>query len=100
MDLRITEDISLLPSSLQFLRNLLILHLDHSQNFDNISVIGKLLNLEILSFRDSFIEELPEEIGGLVNLKLLDLTRCHDLKRIAPGVISALVQLQELYMGG
>ncbi|XP_028104227.1 disease resistance protein RPS2-like isoform X2 [Camellia sinensis] len=100
LDLRITEDISLLPSSLQFLRNLLTLHLDHSHKFDNISVIGKLLNLEILSFRRSDIEELPEEIGGLVNLKLLDLTRCHDLKRIAPGVISALVQLQELYMGG
>ncbi|KAF5938114.1 hypothetical protein HYC85_025620 [Camellia sinensis] len=100
LDLRITEDISLLPSSLQFLRNLLTLHLDHNQKFDNISVIGKLLNLEILSIRRSDIEELPEEIGGLVNLKLLDLTRCIELKRIAPGVISALVQLQELYMGG
>ncbi|CAL5431151.1 unnamed protein product [Camellia sinensis] len=99
LDLRITKDISLLPSSLQFLRNLLTLHLDHSQKFDNISVIGKLLNLEILSIRRSDIEELPEEIGGLVNLKLLDLTSCK-LKRIAPGVISALVQLQELYMAG
>ncbi|XP_028118501.1 probable disease resistance protein At4g27220 [Camellia sinensis] len=99
LDLRITKDISLLPSSLQFSRNLLALHLDHSQKFDNISVIGKLLNLEILTFGESNIEELPEEIGGLVNLKLLDLTRCK-LKRIAPSVISALVQLQELYMGG
>ncbi|KAI7992068.1 putative disease resistance protein [Camellia lanceoleosa] len=98
LDLRITKDISLLPSSLQFLRNLLTLHLDHSRKFDNISVIGKLLNLEVLSFRGSGIKELPEEIGGLVNLKLLDLTGCYDLIRIAPGVISALVQLQELYM--
>ncbi|KAL7197609.1 hypothetical protein ACSBR2_020198 [Camellia fascicularis] len=98
LDLRITKDISLLPSSLQFLRNLLTLHLDHSQKFDNISVIGKLLNLEILCFRGSDIKELPEEIGGLVNLKLLDLTECYNLIRIAPGVISALVQLQELYM--
>ncbi|THG23082.1 hypothetical protein TEA_019912 [Camellia sinensis var. sinensis] len=100
LDLSIPINISLLPSSLQFLRNLLTLHLDDSQNFDNISVIGKLLNLEILTFRQSHIEELPEEIGGLVNLKLLDLTSCHKLKRIAPGVISALVQLQELYMTG
>ncbi|XP_028072102.1 probable disease resistance protein At4g27220 isoform X1 [Camellia sinensis] len=100
LDLRITKDISLLLSSLQFLRNLLTLHLDYSQKFDNISVMGKLLNLEILTFRGSNIEELPEEIGGLVNLKLLDLTGCLELKRIAPGVISALVQLQELYMGG
>ncbi|CAL5392443.1 unnamed protein product [Camellia sinensis] len=79
LDLSITEDISLLPSSLQFLSNLLTLHLDQCHNFDNISVIGKLLNLEILSFH---------------------LTRCHKLKRITPGVISALVQLQELYLGG
>ncbi|KAI7990403.1 Disease resistance protein [Camellia lanceoleosa] len=98
LDLRIT--ISLLSSSLQFLSNLLTLHLGHCQKLDNISVIGKLLNLKILSFCYSNIEELPEEIGGLVNLKLLDLTRCGQLKRIAPGVISALVQLQELYMGG
>ncbi|KAI7990978.1 putative disease resistance protein [Camellia lanceoleosa] len=69
------------------------------EKFDNISVIGKLLNLEILCFYDSNIEELPEEIGGLVNLKLLDLTDCYELKRIAPGVISSLVQLQELYLG-
>ncbi|CAL5431181.1 unnamed protein product [Camellia sinensis] len=100
LDLTITRDISLLPSSLQFLSNLLTLHLDYCKKFDNISVIGKLLNMEILWFRDSDIEELPEEIGGLVNLKLLDLTGCNELKRIAPGVISALVQLQELYMGG
>ncbi|KAL7197613.1 hypothetical protein ACSBR2_020202 [Camellia fascicularis] len=98
LDLKITKDISLLPSSLQFLSNLLTLHLDHCQKFNNISVIGKLLNLEILSFRESNIEELPEEIGGLVNLKLLDLTGCYKLERIAPGVITALVQLQELYM--
>ncbi|XP_028062783.1 uncharacterized protein LOC114266083 [Camellia sinensis] len=100
LDLTITKDISLLPSSLQLLSNLLTLHLDHCQKFDNICVIGKLLNLEILSFRESNIEELPEEIGGLINLKLLDLTSCYNLKIIAPGVISALVQLQELYMGG
>ncbi|KAL7234707.1 hypothetical protein ACSBR1_018206 [Camellia fascicularis] len=100
LDLTITRDISLLPSSLQFLSNLLTLHLDYCQKFDHISVIGKLLNLEILSFRYSDIEELPEEIGGLVNLKLLDLTECYKLKRIAPGVISALVQVQELYLRG
>ncbi|KAI7990357.1 Disease resistance protein [Camellia lanceoleosa] len=98
LDLRITYKISFLPSSLQFLSNLLRLHLCGWQKFHNISVIGKLLNLEILSFFESNIEELPKEIGGLVNLKLLDLTGCDRLTRIAPGVISALVQLQELYI--
>ncbi|KAI7993128.1 Disease resistance protein [Camellia lanceoleosa] len=100
LDLEIMKDISLLPSSQQYLGNLLTLHLDYNPKFRNISVIGKLLNLEILSICGSNIKELPEEIGGLVNLKLLDLTACLKLKRIAPGVISALVQLQELYMGG
>ncbi|KAF5938278.1 hypothetical protein HYC85_025784 [Camellia sinensis] len=98
LDLAITEDISLLPSSLQFLSNLSTLHLDQCQKFDNIFVIGWLLNLEILSFRGSNIEELPAEIRRLVNFKLLDLTRCGKLQRIAYAVISALVQLQELYM--
>ncbi|KAF5938126.1 hypothetical protein HYC85_025632 [Camellia sinensis] len=98
LDLAITEDISLLPSSLQFLSSLSTLHLDQCQKFDNISVIGCLLNLEILSFRGSDIEELPAEIKRLIKLKLLDLTRCGKLQRIAYGVISALEQLQELYM--
>ncbi|KAL7194577.1 hypothetical protein ACSBR1_034911 [Camellia fascicularis] len=93
--------IALLPSSLQFLRNLHTLTLNlPNYELENITAIGELLNLEILSFCAPSVKVLPEEIGRLANLTLLDLTGCHRLERISPGVISALVRLQELYMMG
>ncbi|KAL7194575.1 hypothetical protein ACSBR1_034909 [Camellia fascicularis] len=93
--------IVLLPSSLQFLRNLHTLTLNlPNYDLENITAIGELLNLEILSFCAPSVKVLPEEIGRLANLTLLDLTGCHRLERISPGVISGLVRLQELYMMG
>ncbi|CAL5423103.1 unnamed protein product [Camellia sinensis] len=91
--------IPLLPSSLPFMSNLHTICLQGCK-LDNITLIGELLNLEILSFRDSSVEVLPEEIGKLAKLRLLDLTGCRHLERITPGVISSLVQLEELYMMG
>ncbi|KAI8567219.1 hypothetical protein RHMOL_Rhmol02G0103900 [Rhododendron molle] len=85
--------------TLQSLRNLTTLSLRGFHGMlDNLSIIGDLLNLETLNFRDSWIEELPEETGELVNLRLLDL-RGTGLRRIPTGVISRLVRLEELYMG-
>ncbi|XP_028107146.1 probable disease resistance protein At4g27220 [Camellia sinensis] len=91
--------IPLLPSSLQLVSNLHTICLQGCK-LDNITLIGELLNLEILSFRGSSFKVLPEEIGKLANLRLLDLTGCHCLERITPGVISGLVKLEELYMIG
>ncbi|KAI7996505.1 putative disease resistance protein [Camellia lanceoleosa] len=91
--------IPLLPSSLQLVSNLHTICLQFCK-LDNITLIGELLNLEILSFRGSSFEVLPEEIGKLANLRLLDLTGCHRLERITPCVISGLVKLEELYMIG
>ncbi|XP_058198055.1 probable disease resistance protein At4g27220 isoform X3 [Rhododendron vialii] len=85
--------------TLQSLRNLTMLSLEGSHGMlDNLSIIGDLLNLETLNFRDSRIRELPEEIGKLVNLRFLDLRGTTWLRRIPPGVISCLVRLEELYM--
>ncbi|KAJ0623302.1 putative P-loop containing nucleoside triphosphate hydrolase, leucine-rich repeat domain superfamily [Helianthus annuus] len=56
-------------------------------------------NLEILSLGNCDIKEVPMQMGKFVNLKLLDLSRCHRLERIAPGVISSLSQLEELDTG-
>ncbi|KAI8562452.1 hypothetical protein RHMOL_Rhmol03G0038700 [Rhododendron molle] len=84
-----------LPSSL---RNLHTLSLsDFNGKLDNVSEFGGLFNLKTLSFRDSRMKELPEAIGELVNLRLLDLTDTA-LERIPPGVISRLVRLEELYV--
>ncbi|XP_047331841.1 disease resistance protein At4g27190-like [Impatiens glandulifera] len=64
----------------------------------NVSSIGHLRCLEVLSLRESAIETLPKEISELTNLKLLDLTSCCHLRSISHGILSRLTNLQELYM--
>ncbi|KAL9429737.1 hypothetical protein AB3S75_031538 [Citrus x aurantiifolia] len=87
----------LLPSSIDLLVNLQTLCLVECM-LDDIAIIGKLKNLEILSFWGSVIVMLPEELGHLTKLRQLDLSNCFKLKVIAPNVISRLVRLEELYM--
>ncbi|KAK9214778.1 hypothetical protein WN944_006777 [Citrus x changshan-huyou] len=65
----------------------------------DIAIIGKLENLEILSFVRSDIVQLPKALGQLTKLRLLDLRDCFHLKVIAPNVLSSLIRLEELYMG-
>ncbi|XP_039010173.1 probable disease resistance protein At4g27220 isoform X2 [Hibiscus syriacus] len=91
---------SSLPSSIYLLTSLSTLCLDHCKLGDNITIIGELKSLEILSLLKSDIRFLPKEIGQLVKLKLLDVSRCAMLKTIADGVLSSLSRLEELYMGG
>ncbi|KAJ9558430.1 hypothetical protein OSB04_013044 [Centaurea solstitialis] len=57
------------------------------------------VNLEILSLGNCDIKELPMEMGKFANLRLLDMSGCHWLERISPGVISSLSQLEELDTG-
>ena len=78
--------LSSLPSSIYLLVNLQTLCLDQSILRDiDITIIGKLKNLKILSFVRSDIVQLPK---ALLHLKV-----------IAPNVISSLTRLEELYMG-
>ncbi|MCD7459328.1 hypothetical protein HAX54_040639 [Datura stramonium] len=86
-----------LPTSLGFLKNLRAMHL-YSCLLEDVSVIGDLLNLEILSFRGSNTKVLLADIGKLKKLRLFDMSGCGDLREIAPNVISGLVRLEELYM--
>ncbi|KAI7996908.1 Disease resistance protein [Camellia lanceoleosa] len=87
-----------LPTSLRWLTNLRSLSLYKCELINDVSVIGALENLEILSFEGTKIEKLPKEIGRLSHLKLLDLLQC-GVKRICPGVLSSLSKLEELYLG-
>ncbi|KAK8477310.1 hypothetical protein V6N11_034933 [Hibiscus sabdariffa] len=91
---------SSIPSSICLLTSLNTLCLDQCKLGDNITIIGGLRSLEILSLLKSDIRILPEEIGQLVRLKLLDVSRSAKLKTISPGVLSSLSRLEELYMGG
>ncbi|GLT87873.1 hypothetical protein SLE2022_059280 [Rubroshorea leprosula] len=88
---------SFLPSSISLLTNLHTLCLDQSVLGD-ISTIGELKNLEILSLLKSDFEELPGEIGQLTRLKLLDLSNCNKLKIIPPCVLASMSRLEELYL--
>ncbi|CAL9025168.1 unnamed protein product [Prunus brigantina] len=90
--------ISALPRSLGLLKSLRTLSLNGCLLTDISDAIGRLGNLEILSFRKSRILELPREIGLLKHLRLLDITDCFRLEKIPHGLLSSLSSLEELYM--
>ncbi|KAK7405164.1 hypothetical protein VNO78_06363 [Psophocarpus tetragonolobus] len=87
-----------LPPSLALLTNLQALYLCKCV-LEDISIVGKLTGLEILNLEKSELRELPAVIGGLSNLRLLDLTDCSPLEVIPRNVILSLTSLEELYMG-
>ncbi|KAG4149638.1 hypothetical protein ERO13_D05G346100v2 [Gossypium hirsutum] len=66
----------------------------------DISMLGKLKTLHILSLSRSDITELPTEAGDLENLRLLDLSYCYELRRITPNLMRRLSNLEELYLHG
>jgi hypothetical protein len=62
--------------------------------------LRKLQRLKILGFIGcGSVEELPDEIGELKELRLLDLTGCRFLKRIPVNLIGRLKKLEELLIG-
>ncbi|KAI3444314.1 hypothetical protein Pfo_000979 [Paulownia fortunei] len=85
-----------LPQTTQLLKKLRTLHLLHC-DVEKISVVGELVSLEILTcFHCVNIEELPVEVGKLNRLRWLEISFCSQLRTIAPGVLSNLVELEEL----
>ncbi|KAA3453079.1 putative disease resistance protein [Gossypium australe] len=86
-------------AAFQFHMNLRTLCLIDCQLSD-ISKLGKLKTLHILSLSQSDITELPTEAGDLENLRLLDLSYCYRLRRITPNLIRRLSNLEELYLHG
>ncbi|KAK9017162.1 hypothetical protein V6N11_079644 [Hibiscus sabdariffa] len=91
---------SSLPSSICLLTSLSTLSVDRCKLGADITIIGGLKSLEILSLLKSDIRILPKEIGQLVKLKLLDVSGCAKLKTISSGVLSCFTRLEEIYMGG
>ncbi|XP_030519636.2 probable disease resistance protein At4g27220 [Rhodamnia argentea] len=85
------------PSPFQFMENLHTLCVDDC-SVEDVSVLGKLKGLQILSLQHSDIQQLPKEIGQLTELRLLDLDYCSKLQIIEPGVLGRLTKLEELYM--
>ncbi|XP_052304808.1 uncharacterized protein LOC18095798 isoform X8 [Populus trichocarpa] len=85
--------------SLQFSTNLQSLLLRWCECKDLIW-LRKLQRLEILGFIwCGSVEELPNEIGELKELRLLDVTGCGLLRRIPVNLIGRLKKLEELLIG-
>ena len=93
------EDKILASQSLQFLTNLQSLYLKNCDFSDNLSSLGKLKKLETLSFHRCGMAALPNELGEMESLKMLDLIGCDKLGRIPPNVIQRLSRLEELIIG-
>ncbi|KAL3729904.1 hypothetical protein ACJRO7_026973 [Eucalyptus globulus] len=85
------------PSPFKLLEDLHTLCLDGC-SLEDVAMIGELKGLHILSFVNSNIHRLPKEIEQLVELRLLDLSKCSQLEIIEPGVLGSLMKLEELYM--
>ncbi|KAI4356765.1 hypothetical protein L6164_000759 [Bauhinia variegata] len=86
------------PTSLGFLKNLIVLYLFDCK-CEDIAMVGELINLQILGFYRSILRELPREIGNLHQLSLLALDDCNNLEVIPCNVISNLTSLEELRVG-
>ncbi|KAL5853780.1 hypothetical protein ACOSQ3_008898 [Xanthoceras sorbifolium] len=91
-------DLQTLPSLNCLVNDLNVLCLNQCILGDT-TVIGNLKKLEILSFCNSNVEELPEQMRQLTELRLLDLSNCFKLSVIHPNVLSSLTKLEALYMG-
>ncbi|GJR91790.1 NB-ARC domains-containing protein [Tanacetum coccineum] len=85
------------PTSFQCSTSLRTLCLDECSLMLDLTCIGNLSNLEVLSFANSGITILPSTFGNLKKLRLLDATGCYNLV-IDDGVLKNMVKLEELYM--
>ncbi|XP_077231342.1 disease resistance protein At4g27190-like [Tasmannia lanceolata] len=86
--------ISSLPPSLVFLRSLQTLCLDMCIHLTDVSLVGKLQNLRVLSLRSSGIREFRLDLS---RLKLLDLSNTIYLKKVHEHFVTPFY-LEELYM--
>ncbi|XP_021716646.1 probable disease resistance protein At4g27220 [Chenopodium quinoa] len=87
-----------LPSSMLNLKSSLTTLIMENCELGDITGIGELTNLVVLSLRRSFIVEISEAIGNLCNLRFLDLTECSiERNGIAANVLSKLSLLEGLY---
>ncbi|KAK1280911.1 Disease resistance protein [Acorus gramineus] len=93
---------SRLPASMSHLTNLRTLLIDDCDDLNDISILGDQINLEVFRLGDTALEELPESIGKLINLRylapLFNNRGTGKQIRIPPNVMSNMSQLEEFHM--
>ncbi|XP_042475741.1 disease resistance protein At4g27190-like [Macadamia integrifolia] len=95
LDLQCTNIVSI-PSSFSRLTELRVLLLRYTLwEGTDLSLLGNMKKLEMLHLCHCELSTLPQEIGGLTNLRSLDLSTNPDLI-IPPKVLSRLSRLEEL----
>ncbi|KAK8478952.1 hypothetical protein V6N12_007909, partial [Hibiscus sabdariffa] len=93
------ENLPISRVAFQFQTNLQTLNL-YNCEFSDISMLGKLKALNILSLYQSSMVELPSTIGDLENLRLLELSNCIHLQGFPPNLLRRLFNLEEVYLDG
>ncbi|CAA2935319.1 disease resistance At4g27190-like [Olea europaea subsp. europaea] len=89
-----------IPSSIQLLTGLRTLCLISCVIHSQLSMIGSLKKLEILSFYCSYFSDYcPIELANLSNLRSLDLRFLELSCPLRPGILSSIKKLEELYLG-
>ncbi|CAI9765866.1 unnamed protein product [Fraxinus pennsylvanica] len=90
-----------IPSSIELLTGLRTLCLIDCQIDSQLSMIGSLKKLEILSFVQSFVDYSPIkfEFTNLSNLRSLDLRFEESSCPLRPGVLSGMKKLEVLCLG-
>lgn len=85
-----------LPSSICVLQSLRTLCIWDCHKLLDITFIGDLKLLEVLTVVYCSICKVPKQIGQLTRLRSLDLNECYNLKTIESDVLSKLTKLEEL----
>ncbi|XP_056167322.1 probable disease resistance protein At4g27220 isoform X3 [Syzygium oleosum] len=98
LDLSMTN-IEMLPSSISNLVNLTHLLLRRCKCLRCVPSLANMRALRTLDFYDSGIEEVPEGLHELVNLRCLDFGESR-LKKLPPGILPKLSNMQTLNLKG
>ncbi|CAA2974652.1 disease resistance At4g27190-like [Olea europaea subsp. europaea] len=101
-ELRVLELIGMniqIPSSIQLLTGLRTLCLIECDIHSQLSMIGSLKKLEILSFYQSLGDQSSIEFTNLCNLRSLDLRFGELSYPLLPGDLSGMKKLEELCLG-
>ncbi|KAA3453043.1 putative disease resistance protein isoform X2 [Gossypium australe] len=88
--------IKILPNSISNLENLTALLLSECKNLEEVPSLSKLLALKKLNLEKTRIEEVPQGMEFLVNLRYLNLRFISCLKKIPQCLLPKLLCLQYL----